>query len=92
MQLEADSLAPGIGQIEVYMEVGFRCHAGFNVSAFREILTGFEQAADQGPAAGVQQDDLQPGKSLGTGRAVDDGQAQAQDIGLGWVAAQVTAQ
>ena len=64
MQLEADSLAPGIGQIEVYVEVGFGCHTGFNVSAVRQILTGFEQVADQALAAGVQQDDFQPGKCL----------------------------
>ena len=91
MQLEADSLAPGISEVQVYVEVGLWRHTGFDVSALGEILIGFKQAVNQGPAAGVQQDNLQLGKCLGTRCPVDDGQAQAQGIGPGGVAAHVTA-
>ena len=83
MQFETDSLAPGIGELQVHMEVGLRCHTGFDVGAICEILSGFKKVADQGLANGVQQDDFQLGECLGTGCAVDDGQTQAHGIGPG---------
>ena len=92
MQFEAGGLASGIIEVQLNMEVGFRCHTRFDVSIFCEILTGLEQAADQGLSTGVQQDDFQPGECQGTACAVDDGQAQAQGIRPGGVVAHVTAE